>query len=69
MDDAELRAQLERYHRDSYGWALACCRHDPKEAENTLQNAYLKILEKRAVFHGRAAFKTWLFSVVRMTAR
>jgi RNA polymerase sigma-70 factor (ECF subfamily) len=68
MDDAELRAQLERHHCASFGWALACCRHDAKEAENTLQTAYLKILEKKAVFHGRATFKTWLFAVIRRTA-
>lgn len=68
MDSEELRAQLERCHRESYGWARACCRQDPDEAENVLQAVYLKILEHKAVFDGRAAFQTWLFSVIRKTA-
>jgi DNA-directed RNA polymerase specialized sigma24 family protein len=29
----------------------------------------LKILEGRAVFNSRSSFKTWLFSVIRNTAR
>jgi RNA polymerase sigma factor (sigma-70 family) len=69
MDLAALRTQIELHHTESYGWALACCRHDPGEAETVLQTAYLKILEQKAVFNGSASFKTWLFSVIRNTAR
>jgi RNA polymerase sigma factor (sigma-70 family) len=68
MDNSELLSQLERHQRESYGWALACCSRDSVEAENILQAVYLKILEGRARFDGRAAFKTWLFSVIRKTA-
>jgi RNA polymerase sigma-70 factor (ECF subfamily) len=68
MDSSELRSELERYQRESYGWALVCCSRDASEAENVLQAAYLKILEGKARFDGRAAFKTWLFSVIRKTA-
>jgi len=68
MDSDELRAQLERYHAESYGWAQCCCRQDPSEGENVLQTAYLKILDRKAVFDGRSAFRTWLFSVIRKTA-
>jgi RNA polymerase sigma-70 factor, ECF subfamily len=68
MDDTELRALLEEYHLESYGWALACCRRDPVDAEGVLQNAYLKVLQGKARFEGRATFKTWLFSVIRNTA-
>lgn len=68
MDDAELRAQLELLHPDSYGWALSCCARDHDEAEEVLQIVYLKILTGRAQFDGRALFKTWLFSVIRLTA-
>lgn len=68
MDIAELRDQLERHHRESYGWALSCCSRDPGEAEDVLQTVYLKILEGKARYDRKATFKTWLFSVIRNTA-
>jgi RNA polymerase sigma factor (sigma-70 family) len=68
MDIEDLKACLERYHQESYGWARICCRGDADEADNVVQTVYLKILEKRAVFDGNSAFRTWLFAVIRMTA-
>jgi len=68
MDDSELRAQLEIHHRESFGWALSCCRRDPGEAETVLQESYLKILDGRAQFRMQSSFKTWLFAVIRKTA-
>jgi len=68
MNDYELRAELEKYHRESYGWALSCCRRNAAEAENVLQAVYLKALEGKALFDGQASFKTWLFAVIRNTA-
>jgi len=68
MDDATLRRELEQHHRESFGWALACCRRDVEEAETVLQECYLKVLDGRARYDGRASFKTWLFAVIRRTA-
>ena len=68
VDGVELRNELEKHHRESYGWALACCQRNPDDAENILQTAYLKVLDGKARFDGRSAFKTWFFSVIRMTA-
>jgi RNA polymerase sigma-70 factor (ECF subfamily) len=68
VDDAGLRAALERHHAMSYGWALSCCSSNPTDAEDILQTVYQKILEGRARYDGRAAFKTWLFAVIRNTA-
>jgi len=68
MDRIELRAQLEKYHCESFGWGLSCCGHNRAEAEDVLQAAYLKVLDGKARFDGRAAFKTWLFAVIRKTA-
>ena len=68
MDDSELRSQLERHHADSYGWAVACCSQNRELAEDILQTAYLKILQGSARYRGEAAFKTWLFAVIRLTA-
>src|SRR5437879_10730750 len=68
MDIAELKAELETLHSASFGWALSCCRRDRGEAEDVLQTVYLKILEGKARFRGEAAFRTWLFAVIRKTA-
>jgi RNA polymerase sigma factor (sigma-70 family) len=68
VDGEALRAQVEGLHGESFGWARSCCRQDPEEAENVLQAVYLKIFERKAVFDGRAAFRTWLFAVIRKTA-
>lgn len=68
MDLANLRRTIERYHAESFGWALACCGRDSVEAEDVLQTSYLKILDGRARFDERSSVKTWLFGVIRRTA-
>jgi RNA polymerase sigma-70 factor, ECF subfamily len=68
MDDAELRRQLELHHDASFGWAMSCCARNRADAEDVLQTAYLKVLQSKARFDGRASFRTWLFSVIRYTA-
>lgn len=68
MDLEELGGKLESLHRDSFGWAVSCCAGDREEAEDVLQETYLKIVAGRARFGGRSAFKTWLFGVIRRTA-
>lgn len=68
MEIAELKAELERLHSASFGWALSCCRRDQTEAEEVLQTVYLKILEGKARFGGESSLKTWLFAVIRKTA-
>ena len=68
MDDETLRAELEKHHREGYGWALSCCARNPVEAEEVLQTVYLKVLDGRARFDKRASFKTWLLALIRNTA-
>ncbi len=68
MDLLALQNELERYHAEGYGWALSCCSRDPREAEDVVQTVYLKVLEGKARYDGKAMFKTWLFSVIRNTA-
>jgi RNA polymerase sigma-70 factor (ECF subfamily) len=68
MDISEVKAQLEAHHGPGYGWALSCCRRDPVEAEEVLQTVYVKVLEGKARFDGRASFRTWFFAVIRKTA-
>ena len=63
-----IKHQLEKYHAESFGWAMCCCQRNEAEAEEILQATYLKILEGKARYNNRSAFKTWLFSVIRNTA-
>ena len=52
----------------SFAWALYCCRQRREEAQDVLQDVYLRVLDGRARFAGRATVKTWLFAVIRRTA-
>ena len=69
MDRVDLLRQLELLHPDSFGWAMACCNRERGEAEEVLQSAYVAILDGRARYDGRATFRTWLFGVIRLTAK
>jgi RNA polymerase sigma-70 factor (ECF subfamily) len=66
---AGMEQELARLHKTSFGWALACCGRDPSTAEDVLQDVYFKVLDGRARFDQRSSLKTWLFGVIRMTAR
>jgi RNA polymerase sigma-70 factor (ECF subfamily) len=68
MTDVTPQPDLEQLHPASFGWALACCRHDREEAEEVLQEVYLTVLDGRARFDGRSSPRTWLFAVIRRTA-
>ncbi|SRR6266545_4070945 len=68
MSERSQERQIEELHPASFGWALLCCGWDRQEAEDVLQTAYVKILDGRAQFDGRASLKTWLFAVIRRTA-
>jgi RNA polymerase sigma-70 factor, ECF subfamily len=68
MNATDLQSELERLHASSFGWALFCCGQRKEEAEDVLHTAYMKVLEGRAKFEGRASFRTWFFAVIRHTA-
>jgi len=68
MEISELKAELEKLHQASFGWALNCCRHNRSDAEEVLQAVYLKILQGKAVYRGESKLQTWLFAVIRKTA-
>lgn len=65
----ELEAHLARLHPDSFGWAKSCCGWNDADAEDVLQSTYLKVISGRARFGGKSTFRTWLFGVIRQTAR
>lgn len=63
-----LRDEVEALHAASYGWAMSLCGRERAFADEVLQIAYEKVLRGAARWDGRAAFKTWLFGVIRLTA-
>ncbi|MFL5502824.1 MAG: RNA polymerase sigma factor [Gemmatimonadaceae bacterium] len=69
MEQTELERELVRVHSESWGWSLACCGRDRELAEEVLQTVYLRIVSGRAKFGGESSFKTWVFGVIRWTAR
>jgi RNA polymerase sigma factor (sigma-70 family) len=68
VKQVELRLELTARHRDAFVWALNCCHRNRIDAEEVLQETYLKVLEGRARFEHRSTFTTWLFGVIRLTA-
>lgn len=68
VNRADLEQQLEQLHPASFAWALGLCGRDADDAQEVLQETYLKIFEGKARFDGRSTLKTWLFAVIRRTA-
>ena len=68
MNQPDFRAELERLHAASFGWALSCCDYRRDQAEEVLQIAYLRVLENKARFDGNSSLQTWFFGVIKRTA-
>ncbi|MEA2164273.1 MAG: hypothetical protein QOK37_2400 [Thermoanaerobaculia bacterium] len=68
VNRADLEQQLEQLHPASFAWALSVCGRDHDDAQEVLQETYVKIFEGKARFDGRSTLKTWLFAVIRRTA-
>lgn len=68
MDKSRFEHLLRKHHKNAFMWARQCCRYRDEEAKEVLQIVYLKIIEGKAVYNEKGAFKTWLFSVIRFTA-
>jgi RNA polymerase sigma factor (sigma-70 family) len=67
--ERELADSLEALHADAFGWALHCCGGDSLQAEDVLQNAYLKAVQGRIHYAEASSLKTWWFGVIRFTVR
>ena len=63
------RRALAAQHGAAYAWALSLTGYDAAAAADVMQQSYLIIVEGRARFEQRSSLKTWLFGVVRNTAR
>jgi RNA polymerase sigma-70 factor (ECF subfamily) len=62
------REALARLHPHAWAWAVSCCRGDRQTAHDVLHDAYIHILDGKAIFAGRSSLKTWVFGVIRVTA-
>jgi RNA polymerase sigma-70 factor (ECF subfamily) len=61
--DPEALEQLIRdYHRRLFSLAMSICRNH-EDAEEVVQNVYMKIVTKIQGFEGRSSLSTWLFRV------
>lgn len=69
QDSGDLLDRLQEVHLSAFAWALHCCAGRRAEAEDVLQTVYLKLLTGSARFDGRSTFRTWVFAVIRSTAR
>ena len=69
MTRAELEEALGSVIAAGRGWALAQTRWDAAEADDVLQATVLKLLDGRARYDARSSFKSFVFGVIRQTAR
>ena len=69
MPAPDMRAALAALHADCWTWALACNERDRERAQEAMQRAYERILDRRARFRGQSSFKTFVFGVIRTTSR
>jgi RNA polymerase sigma-70 factor (ECF subfamily) len=62
-DRAAFRGLVEKYQRRAYAVALGVL-HNPDDAKDVCQEAFLKAYSNLASFDGSAQFFTWLYRIV-----
>jgi len=63
-DSSCLGTLFERHHRGVYQFCLQMTRN-PDQAEDVVQEVFLKILRSAGSFRGKGSFKGWMFSIAR----
>jgi RNA polymerase sigma-70 factor (ECF subfamily) len=62
-DAAAFRELVNRHQRRAYAVALGMV-HDPDDARDVCQEAFLKVHKNLGTFEGEAQFFTWLYRIV-----
>ncbi len=63
-DASCLGTLFERYHRGVYQFCLQMTRN-PAQAEDVVQEVFIKVLRKAGSFRHQGTFKAWLFNIAR----
>jgi len=66
-DSSCLGTLFERHNRGVYQYCRQMTRHSA-QAEDLVQEVFLKILRKAGSFRGQGNFKAWMFNIARNTA-
>lgn len=61
-DRAEFARMVDLYSNQIYRMALKML-NDPQDAEDVLQETFIKALRSISTFEGRASFSTWLYRI------
>ncbi|MEM6999974.1 MAG: RNA polymerase sigma factor [Pseudomonadota bacterium] len=59
---------LRQLHEEAWRWAALQTGAVGDDADEVMQMVYEQVIDGRARYRGEAALRTWLFSVVRITA-
>jgi RNA polymerase sigma-70 factor (ECF subfamily) len=63
-DASCLGTLFERHHRAVYQFCLQMTRN-PAQAEDVVQEVFLKLLRKAGGFRGEGSFRAWMFNIAR----
>ena len=66
--DDDAFVEIIREYKDGLILYLDSFTHDLYEAEDLMEDTFVKIVTKKPTFHGRSSFKTWLYAIARNTA-
>lgn len=66
-DEAMLVALIERHFASIYGYAYRYV-HNPTEAEDIVQETFIKVWKQLATFKDGMGIRPWLFRIARNTA-
>ncbi len=67
LDEASFRQILADYGQELWNYAYALTRHR-HDADDIVQDTFLKCHRSIDTFRGQSTFKTWLFAICRHTA-